>query len=77
MKTKNNDIENILILIDKRINKLKTEKNTRITIERWVEIQNNLEEDFNNLVDLEDYNDMKKGRDYYMEKYNDLITKTK
>jgi|TARA_R110000765_G_scaffold275011_1_gene373414 hypothetical protein len=75
MKTKNNDIENILILIDKRINKLKTEKNTRITIERWVEIQNNLEEDFNNLVDLEDYNDMKKGRDYYMEKYNDLITK--
>ena len=53
MKTTNNDLKNILILIDNRINKLKTEKHTRITIERWVKIQNNLVEDFNNLVDLE------------------------
>ena len=34
-------------------NKLKTEKHNRITIERWIKIQNNLVEDFNNLVDLE------------------------
>jgi len=50
MKTTNNDIKNILILIDKRINKLKTEKDTRVTIEKWMKIQNNLVEDFNNLI---------------------------
>tara|TARA_R110002051_G_scaffold19003_1_gene53821 strand:- start:26 stop:190 length:165 start_codon:yes stop_codon:yes gene_type:complete len=50
MKTTNNDIENILILIDKRINKLKTEKHTIQTIGKWMKIQNNLVEDFNNLI---------------------------
>tara|TARA_B110000238_G_C15811104_1_gene304418 strand:- start:192 stop:365 length:174 start_codon:yes stop_codon:yes gene_type:complete len=53
MKTTKQDLKNILILIDNRINKLKTEKHNRITIERWIKIQNNLVEDFNNLVDLE------------------------
>ena len=50
MKTTNNDIKKILILIDKRINKLKTEKDTRAAIKKWMTIQNNLVEDFNNLI---------------------------
>ena len=53
MKTTNNEIKSILILIDNRINQLKIEKNSQLTIKNWMKIQGNLVEDFNNLVDLE------------------------
>ena len=53
MKTTNKEIKSILILIDNRINKLKTEKNSQLTIKNWMKIQHNLVVDFNNLVDLE------------------------
>tara|TARA_R110000737_G_scaffold2112_1_gene6030 strand:+ start:240 stop:413 length:174 start_codon:yes stop_codon:yes gene_type:complete len=53
MKLTNNEIKNILFLIDDRINKLKQEKNSVLTIKNWIKIQNNLVEDFNKLIDLE------------------------
>ena len=53
MKNTNKEIKSILILIDNRINKLKTEKNSQLTIKNWMKIQHNLVVDFNNLVDLE------------------------
>ena len=53
MKLTNNEIKNILILIDNRINKLKEEKNPGLNIKNWIKIQNNLVEDFNKLIDLE------------------------
>ena len=53
MKTTNKEIKSILILIDNRINQLKTEKNSQLTIKNWMKIQHNLVVDFNNLVDLE------------------------
>ena len=53
MKITNKEIKSILILIDNRINKLKTEKNSQLTIKNWMKIQHNLVVDFNNLVDLE------------------------
>ena len=53
MKLTNNEIKNILILIDNRINKLKEEKKPGLTIKNWIKIQNNLVEDFNKLIDLE------------------------
>ena len=49
MKTTKNDIKNILSLIEK-------EKNSGLTIKNWLKIQNNLVEDFSNLVDLEKEN---------------------
>ena len=53
MKITNQEIKSILILIDNRINQLKTEKNSQLTIKNWMKIQHNLVVDFNNLVDLE------------------------
>ena len=53
MKLTNKEIKNILTLIDDRINKLKQEKNSVLTIKNWIKIQNNLVEDFNKLIDLE------------------------
>ena len=53
MKITNKEIKSILILIDNRINQLKTEKNSQLTIKNWMKIQHNLVVDFNNLVDLE------------------------
>ena len=53
MKLTNKEIKNILFLIDDRINKLKQEKNSVLTIKNWIKIQNNLVEDFNKLIDLE------------------------
>ena len=53
MKLTNNEIKNILFLIDDRINKLKQEKNSGLTIKNWIKIQNNLVEDFNKLIDVE------------------------
>ena len=53
MKNTNKEIKSILILIDNRINQLKTEKNSQLTIKNWMKIQHNLVVDFNNLVDLE------------------------
>jgi len=52
MKLTKNEIKNILFLIDDRINKLKEEKNSVLTIKNWIKIQNNLVEDFNKLIDL-------------------------
>ena len=52
MKLTKNEIKNILFLIDDRINKLKEEKNSVLTIKNWIKIQNNLVEDFNILIDL-------------------------
>ena len=56
MKLTNKEIKNIIILIENRINKLKTEKDTRTTIQNWMKIQNNLVEDFNKLIELEQNN---------------------
>jgi len=56
MKLTNNEIKNILFLIDDRINKLKQEKNTVLTIQNWVKIQNNLVIDFNELIESEQKN---------------------
>ena len=53
MKITNKEIKSILILIDNRINQLKIEKNSQLTIKNWMKIQHNLVVDFNNLVDLE------------------------
>ena len=53
MKITNKEMKSILILIDNRINQLKTEKNSQLTIKNWMKIQHNLVVDFNNLVDLE------------------------
>ena len=61
MKTTNNEVLIILNLIENRINKLKKVKNSRLTIENWIKIQNNLVEDLNNLVDLEKENKSLKG----------------
>tara|TARA_R110000744_G_scaffold246397_1_gene362899 strand:- start:666 stop:893 length:228 start_codon:yes stop_codon:yes gene_type:complete len=53
MKTKKEDIKSIVLLIEERI----TELATRNDYQRvWLKIQNNLVEDFNNLVDLEKEN---------------------
>lgn len=56
MKLTNNEIKNILFLIDDRINKLKQEKNTALTIQNWVRIQNNIVQDFNKLIESEQTN---------------------
>lgn len=61
MKLTNNEIENILFLIDDRINKLKTEKDTITTIKNWVRIQNNLVQDFNKLIESEQTNKLCKN----------------
>ena len=42
MKITNKEIKSILILIDNRINQLKTEKNSQLTIKNWMKIQHNL-----------------------------------
>tara|TARA_R110000765_G_scaffold399574_1_gene494261 strand:- start:519 stop:701 length:183 start_codon:yes stop_codon:yes gene_type:complete len=57
MKTKKEDIKSIILLIEERI----TELATRNDYQRvWLKIQNNLVEDFNNLVDLEKENNKTK-----------------
>ena len=57
MKTKKEEIKSIILLIEERI----TELAPRNDYQRiWLKIQNNLVEDFNNLVDLEKENNRNK-----------------